>query len=170
MPDGDGLTNVEEALYGTNPNNVDSDGDGFSDSVEVINLYNPAGYTPNKLIEAGLVTAYVSTEGRYQIYYPTSWTATDKGNGDVVFDNPQNQPIAVSVADNAADRSVLDWYLDAIPEPSRRRSSSSSPSPDWRACAAQTVVRLTSPPTSMSTSSVTPPGFRRRPISARPSR
>jgi hypothetical protein len=113
--DGDGLTNVEEALYGTNPNNVDSDGDGFSDSVEVINLYNPAGYTPNKLIEAGLVTAYVSTEGRYQIYYPTSWTATDKGNGDVVFDNPQNQPIAVSVADNAADRSVLDWYLDANP-------------------------------------------------------
>jgi hypothetical protein len=113
--DGDGLTNVEEALYGTDPNKVDSDGDGFSDSVEVINLYNPAGFTPNKLIEAGLVTNYTSKEGGYQIYYPTSWTRTEKNGGDVIFDNPQNQPISVSVEDNTANKSVLDWYLNSNP-------------------------------------------------------
>ncbi len=33
-PDGDGLTNAEEATAGTDPNNADSDGDGLNDGVE----------------------------------------------------------------------------------------------------------------------------------------
>jgi hypothetical protein len=33
-PDGDGLTNAEEAELGTDPNDPDSDGDGISDSIE----------------------------------------------------------------------------------------------------------------------------------------
>lgn len=46
-PDVDGLTNDQEATYGTNPNNPDSDGDGFLDGDEVQNGYNPLG--PGKL-------------------------------------------------------------------------------------------------------------------------
>jgi hypothetical protein len=34
-PDGDGLSNIEEAEYGTDPNNADTDGDGASDGAEV---------------------------------------------------------------------------------------------------------------------------------------
>ncbi|MBI2098899.1 hypothetical protein HYT45_00600 [Candidatus Uhrbacteria bacterium] len=41
--DGDGLTNAEEARYGTNPNNPDTDGDGFKDGDEVKAGYNPKG-------------------------------------------------------------------------------------------------------------------------------
>ncbi len=41
--DGDGLTDAEEAIYGTNPNNPDSDGDSLNDGVEV---FGPNG-TPN---------------------------------------------------------------------------------------------------------------------------
>ena len=33
--DGDGLTDVDEGTYGTNPNNPDTDGDGLSDGAEV---------------------------------------------------------------------------------------------------------------------------------------
>lgn len=33
--DGDGLTDVQEILYGTNPNNPDTDGDGVNDGAEV---------------------------------------------------------------------------------------------------------------------------------------
>lgn len=41
--DNDGLTNAEETLYGTDPNNPDTDGDGYKDGEEVKNGYNPLG-------------------------------------------------------------------------------------------------------------------------------
>jgi hypothetical protein len=41
--DGDGLTDVEEALYGTDSSKADSDGDGFSDKTEIDGGYNPNG-------------------------------------------------------------------------------------------------------------------------------
>lgn len=39
--DEDGLTNAEEVLYGTDPNNPDSDGDGVNDGDEVANGTDP---------------------------------------------------------------------------------------------------------------------------------
>ncbi len=42
-PDGDALTNQEEARYGTDPNNPDSDGDTFKDGAEVEKGFNPLG-------------------------------------------------------------------------------------------------------------------------------
>ncbi len=39
--DGDGLTNGDEATYGTDPSNPDSDGDGFNDGDEVADGTNP---------------------------------------------------------------------------------------------------------------------------------
>lgn len=42
--DGDGLSNEEEvSTWNTNPLNSDSDSDGYSDSAEVVNGYNPNG-------------------------------------------------------------------------------------------------------------------------------
>lgn len=41
--DGDALTNQEEATYGTDPNNPDTDGDGFKDGAEVEKGFNPLG-------------------------------------------------------------------------------------------------------------------------------
>ena len=41
--DEDGLTDTEEATYGTEIDNPDTDGDGYSDGSEVENGYNPAG-------------------------------------------------------------------------------------------------------------------------------
>lgn len=39
--DTDGLTDVEEAIFSTNPTVADTDGDGYSDGSEVTNLYSP---------------------------------------------------------------------------------------------------------------------------------
>ncbi|NTV22663.1 MAG: hypothetical protein HGB03_03860 [Candidatus Yonathbacteria bacterium] len=39
--DDDGLSNWEEALWGTNPEQVDSDGDGTPDSIELLTQRNP---------------------------------------------------------------------------------------------------------------------------------
>lgn len=42
--DNDGLPDIEETnIYHTNPNNPDSDGDGYSDGEEARNGYNPSG-------------------------------------------------------------------------------------------------------------------------------
>jgi hypothetical protein len=41
--DMDGLSDTREAVYGTDPNNPDSDGDGYLDGAEVDKGYNPLG-------------------------------------------------------------------------------------------------------------------------------
>lgn len=41
--DSDGLTNLQEAQLGTDPNKADTDGDGFNDGQEVQAGYNPLG-------------------------------------------------------------------------------------------------------------------------------
>lgn len=48
--DKDGLSNWEEAIYGTDPKNADSDGDGFLDGEEVLSGRNPAKKGPNDLL------------------------------------------------------------------------------------------------------------------------
>lgn len=42
-PDKDGLTNEQEAYYGTDANDPDSDNDGYSDGQEVASSHNPLG-------------------------------------------------------------------------------------------------------------------------------
>lgn len=113
--DGDGLTNAEEALYGTNPNNADSDADGFSDSVEVINLYNPAGFKPTKLIEAGLVKSYADAAGTYQLLYPSSWATQAGSDGEISFASPSEGGVNLQIIDNPGNQSALDWYLGSNP-------------------------------------------------------
>jgi len=48
--DQDGLSNDEEKTYGTDPNNADTDGDGYSDGVEVKGGYNPLKPAPGDKI------------------------------------------------------------------------------------------------------------------------
>jgi hypothetical protein len=49
--DQDGLSNQEELAYGTDPQNVDTDGDGYSDGAEVQSGYNPLKAAPgDKLV------------------------------------------------------------------------------------------------------------------------
>jgi len=45
-PDGDGLPNDQEAMWGSNPYVFDTDGDGMPDGDEIRNGTNPAGDTP----------------------------------------------------------------------------------------------------------------------------
>lgn len=49
-PDQDGLTTEEELLYGTDQTNFDTDGDGYSDGVEVRGGYDPLKKAPGDKI------------------------------------------------------------------------------------------------------------------------
>jgi len=48
--DQDGLSDQEEKAYGTDPNNADTDGDSYSDGVEVKSGYNPLKSAPGDKI------------------------------------------------------------------------------------------------------------------------
>jgi hypothetical protein len=51
--DQDGLTDQEEKMIGTDPQNADTDGDGYSDGKEVSSGYNPLKSAPGDQIVAG---------------------------------------------------------------------------------------------------------------------
>jgi len=51
--DEDGLTNAEEALWGTDPTNADTDGDGFTDGDEVNTNHNPTIPGPDDALPEG---------------------------------------------------------------------------------------------------------------------
>jgi hypothetical protein len=56
--DGDGLTNFQETIAGTNPNNRDSDGDGVSDYREIQDGSDPLNATSLNNLSKGLVAYY----------------------------------------------------------------------------------------------------------------
>ncbi len=54
--DGDGLLDVNEAKWGTDPNKFDTDGDGYGDMTEIVGGYNPLGdgkFTSEQAVLAG---------------------------------------------------------------------------------------------------------------------
>lgn len=59
-PDHDGLTNAQEAAWGTDPLNPDTDGDGYLDGEEVATGHNPLIPGPNDLLNDGNLTQQLS--------------------------------------------------------------------------------------------------------------
>ena len=57
--DGDGLTNYQEYLYGTDPRNPDTDGDGLTDGYEVAHGLNPLVPNPSVKINDLLVESII---------------------------------------------------------------------------------------------------------------
>ncbi len=54
--DQDGISDEEEKTYGTNPNNPDTDGDGYTDGAEIKSGYDPIKPSPGDKIETVSVT------------------------------------------------------------------------------------------------------------------
>ena len=72
--DDDGLANIQEYTFGTNPNNADSDGDGTSDKEEVEKETNPADPVSKPGGIGGLLIWTIALiiifgAGSYAIYY-----------------------------------------------------------------------------------------------------
>jgi hypothetical protein len=101
--DSDGLTDVEEALYGTDHRNPDTDADTFLDGNEVFHRYDPLALSPSTLLDTGSVEIFLSPDTIFEVYYPASWEAAsafDMGTGvlsDVQFRTSNTATISIAV-------------------------------------------------------------------------
>lgn len=118
--DGDGLSDLEEDLFKTDPNLADSDQDKYTDSHEVYNLYNPAGKEPQKIIDSGLVTNFINPTFGYQVYVPVSWAIgnVDPEYRDVLFSTFTGDYVRMHVFAKAANETFPDFMARILPNES----------------------------------------------------
>jgi hypothetical protein len=115
--DSDGLTDLEESLYGSDVRNPDTDLDGFLDGNEVFHLYNPSGKAPGKLLELALIRTVEAQIG-WTMGVPVTWNLTlDSQNGShATIDSRHGETFVLSVEENPERTPVLDWYLASHPD------------------------------------------------------
>lgn len=113
--DSDGLTDLEEPLYGSPPREPDADKDTFLDGNEVFHLYTPSGKAPGLLLDSGLVRKVESTVG-WSLYVPVTWQAAleQEGNSATILTGHGEQ-FQVRIEDRTPGSSILDWHLAQNP-------------------------------------------------------
>ncbi len=114
--DSDGLSDVEEPLYGTDTRNPDTDADGFLDGNEVFHLYNPAARAPVRLLDSGLVKVFSGPAG-WNFLIPTSWTATltVADGSQATVTTGSGESFAIRIESNPQNLPLMDWYLAGNP-------------------------------------------------------
>ncbi len=109
--DNDGLTDVEErTVFGSDPNNVNTDRDNFVDLNEVLNLYDPAVVTPATLDKNSGITTI--TAEKFTLLMPKAWLASTGEDGAQTFAAPGNEQIIVRVITKATEQTFKDWYIE----------------------------------------------------------
>lgn len=107
--DSDGLNDQEEAVLGTNLSLVDSNGNTYSDLVEINNNYNPAA--TGKLSENINLAKYTNKIFGYEIIYPKDWLVNSLNQDSVItFTAPDDSIIQISAQENFDKQSILGWY------------------------------------------------------------
>lgn len=104
--DGDGLTDAEEQLLGTNPTKVDTDGDGYKDGDEVKNGYDPS--VPKlKLIESTHLKKGELVPSGASSFIPATWNMEGDGMvGQQYVDTKTEAHFEISGVYNLKNRPV----------------------------------------------------------------
>jgi len=111
--DNDGLTDVEEILLGAGAATPDTDGDGYLDGFELINLYNPAG--AGKLTANSNISLYENKTFAYDLLYPSAWqTSVNGGDDSLMFKTGDNQFVQVIIQPNVNKQTVDAWYMEQL--------------------------------------------------------
>ncbi len=114
----DQLTDIEEALFGIDSGTWDTDVDGYYDGQELINLYNPRGAAPVKLIDSGLVREYVNPFSEYRLYYPLQWQkgAVDPEEKQVLLSSIGGEFIEIRVFQKNSGDTFSQWFQANAPD------------------------------------------------------
>lgn len=123
--DSDGLSDEEELLLGSDPQKIDSDGDGNADLIEVKNSYNPAA--AGRLVYSAYLSSFVNPLLKYSILYPKDWLLKNLNGNETVLttSNDENYFVQVIHQNNINNLSILDWFQTEFPEqdPGEARSA-----------------------------------------------
>lgn len=111
--DSDGLTDTEEALYGTDHRNPDTDADTFLDGNEVFHSYDPLGYAPETLLDTGRVAVFEPSDVAFSVYYPKAWRTVITTSG-VTFRTAGLSEITVNVEMMKEGETLRTWYARVI--------------------------------------------------------
>jgi hypothetical protein len=112
--DQDGLSDAEEILLGTSTSTPDTDGDGYLDGAELLNLYDPASST-GKLITNANISWYQNKTFNYSVLYPRAWQLSSNGGDDsIMFKSLDNQFLQIIVQPNTAKQTLDQWFIDQM--------------------------------------------------------
>ncbi|HJN85376.1 MAG TPA: thrombospondin type 3 repeat-containing protein [Patescibacteria group bacterium] len=114
--DSDGLTDKEEALYGTQPNRPDTDQDGFLDGNEVFHLFHPDGFAPRTLLDTGAV-AQLRPEGMAYVINVVSLWQHDVSSTlrSLTTTAPSGEKFVVTQHAVSSAQSLQQFYADDVP-------------------------------------------------------
>lgn len=113
--DSDGLTDVEEVLYGTIPTRPDTDGDGFLDGNEVFHLYHPNGLAPQKLVDTGFVQVYESSTIPYRMHVPKRWRSQEQSSDKkLILSSTTGETISVQLRLISPEQSLAQWRSSVL--------------------------------------------------------
>ncbi|MCC7357696.1 hypothetical protein IT408_04315 [Candidatus Uhrbacteria bacterium] len=106
--DGDGLTDAEETILGTNLTIIDTDNDGFSDSAEIGDLYNP-------LEKAGTIMSLASIKvvrwAGVTFLMPVVWNLIDQTDVTATIQTQGGDRFILSMYDGGVASSILGTTL-----------------------------------------------------------
>ncbi len=119
--DADGLTDVEENVFGSLPTNPDTDADGYKDGNEVASGYNPTKAGTSRISDSPFIATQTTDFGTddFSLLYPKDWqTSIIKASEQLLLTAPSGEIIKISVRVNQQALSALSWYLQDHPETS----------------------------------------------------
>lgn len=120
--DSDGLTDLEENIFGSSITKPDTDGDGFTDGQEVINGFNPVrpGSSAADKLAAATIIGYYQTnfsKDNFAFSFVKDWAATSLETiGEARVTAPTGEVIKIYIRDNDQGLSAANWYLTTHPQ------------------------------------------------------
>jgi hypothetical protein len=130
--DGDGISDVDERQYGTNPQRSDTDSDGYSDKEEIENSWDPLSLTsspgqaqrvaavnnlvtPNTSSEISPDAATTSIPSVLENVEDRSSVATDASSEEIVItNNPSSDEVLYSSLQLGSGKQYLDRIIELL--------------------------------------------------------